>query len=179
MNDIEERFWSKVDASGVCWEWTAAKSNGYGRFGFEGRNQYAHRVAYTLLAGGVPDGMTLDHLCRNRACVNPDHLEPVTHRENIRRGGTVQRNLSRTHCPQGHPYSGENLKTHGSKRQCRTCHRQAYIPIPPKTHCKNGHPFDAENTSDRMMRGRIIRRCKTCQREGTARYRAKKKKEGG
>lgn len=82
-----ERFWSKVDTSGICWEWTAARSDGYGQFkSGPGEPAGAHRWAYQYLVGPIPVGVQLDHLCRNRACVNPDHLEPVSQRENILRG---------------------------------------------------------------------------------------------
>lgn len=126
---LEDRFWEKVafsDWSG-CWEWTAAKSDGgYGRFRTGGRSSpfvVAHRIAYELLAGPIPDGLVIDHLCRNRACVNPTHLEPVTQRVNTLRGvGLSAINAARTHCPQGHPYEGRNLMTtKDGFRQCRAC----------------------------------------------------------
>lgn len=176
---ITERFWSKVDTTGICWEWTRGKQKGYGRFTVNGKQWKAHRFAWTELVGPVSDDLDLDHVCRNRACVNPDHLDPVTRRVNILRGSVVQRNLNVTHCPDGHPYSGENLITRGNKRYCRACHRNRYVPVPPQTHCKNGHPFDPENTGERISRGRVIRRCKTCAREATAKHRAAKKKAGG
>lgn len=89
------RFWSKVNADGPCWEWTAAigQTGGYGKYSLplndgsgKGRYVYAHRYAYEILVGPVDESLDLDHLCRNRKCVNPDHLEPVTRRENLRRG---------------------------------------------------------------------------------------------
>ena len=85
----------------------------------------AHRYAYEELVGPIPEGLQLDHLCRNRSCVNPDHLEPVTCRENLRRGETLNAaNLAKTHCPAGHPYAGENLSiTAKGFRECIECGR--------------------------------------------------------
>lgn len=117
------RFWSKVNKSDGCWEWTGAKNNGYGMFW----NCYTHRLAFHYLRGPVPADMELDHLCRNRGCVNPDHLEIVTGKENLMRSESfVAINAQKTQCPQGHPYDGENLwiiKTgpRKGKRECRAC----------------------------------------------------------
>ena len=80
-----DRFWAKVDKGIFCWDWLGGKSNGYGRFWVEGRLVQAHRWAYETMVGPIPEGLTLDHLCRVRYCVNPSHLEPVTLGENIRR----------------------------------------------------------------------------------------------
>lgn len=103
-----------------CWEWTASKDRlGYGRFGSYTRGStLAHRVSYKLFVGPIPEGMELDHLCGNRGCVRPDHLEPVTHAENMRRG--IQG--SGPSCPNGHPYLPNNLYTYkNGKRMCRIC----------------------------------------------------------
>ena len=122
-----ELFWSKValpDANG-CMVWTASlKSNGYGQFHIEGKNLYAHRVAYLWLVGPIPDGLQLDHLCRNRKCVAPDHLEAVTQQENLRRGDAGINNKVKTHCPRGHAFTPENtrLNKQGS-RMCAICKR--------------------------------------------------------
>lgn len=115
---ISDRFWSKVDASGDCWEWIGRQDkHGYGEFDFQRRPHRAHRISYTLLMGEVPSGMELDHLCRNPRCVNPDHLEPVTHRENSLRGySMVATNARRATCRLGHP-----LLQGPRQRWCRTC----------------------------------------------------------
>lgn len=86
VGDDRARFMAKVDQSGDCWLWTAhVNADGYGVFRFDGQMGGAHRFAWRLLVGEVPDGMELDHLCRVRHCVNPAHMEVVTHAENVRR----------------------------------------------------------------------------------------------
>lgn len=125
---LEQRFWSKVDncSRDACWEWTGGiNGNGYGQINVAGRVIGAHRIAYELLVGPIPEGLELDHLCRNRTCVNPAHLEPVTRRENQLRGQSVSgRNARKTHCPSGHPYSGSNLVVKQGQRRCRACIRR-------------------------------------------------------
>lgn len=157
------RFFAKVDASGVCWEWTASNDGckGYGRFD----KQSAHRWAFEYLVGPIPAGMTLDHLCRNPACVNPDHLEVVSFGVNTLRGGSVSAlNARKTHCLRGHPFSDFNTKTYRRPdtgtlmRICLTCRP----PKIRKTHCMRGHAFDEANTGTNTSGGRW---CRTCDRE--------------
>jgi len=129
---LPQRFWNKVTLSeNGCWLWTAFKDKyGYGRFhaGIQKTPQvaFAHRFAYENLVGPIPDGMEPDHTCHNPACVNPDHLQPVTHQQNVQRGlaGYVQsvRMKAKTHCPKGHPYDEQNTGyAKNGSRYCKIC----------------------------------------------------------
>jgi len=128
---MEMRFWSSLKKTETCWLWEGLISHaGYGRMKghYQGRKQdmRAHRYAYLLLVGPIPEGMTLDHLCRVRHCVNPEHLEVVTPVENMLRGeSSVAVNKRKTHCLHGHLLAGDNLylKPHG-RRACKTCMRR-------------------------------------------------------
>lgn len=113
-----KRFFEKVDQSGDCWVWIGVLQNrGYGAITIRGTNVLAHRASYLIVHGSIPNELELDHLCRNRACVNPEHLEPVTHQENMRRSPLRQTKLVR--CGRGH----DNWVEYPSGRKCRTCGR--------------------------------------------------------
>lgn len=124
------RFWEKVQVTATgCWAWTASKEKGYGQFSVGSTSLPAYVVAYRALVGPVANGLELDHTCHSsdptclqvpcahRACCNPNHLEPVTHQENMTGGVWAKK----THCPQGHEYSGFNLIVNKGRRHCRTC----------------------------------------------------------
>lgn len=119
---LEDRFWAKVNKTETCWLWTAHDNGlGYGQFWVPEKQRlvYAHRFAYELLVGPIPEGLVLDHLCLTPRCVNPRHLEAAAFRENVARAARLK-----THCPQGHPYDIANtwLDKYG-KRHCRACNR--------------------------------------------------------
>lgn len=125
------QFWERVSIGGPddCWPWLGVRTyNGYGRFKLTARKSpvRAHRLAYEEMVGPIPEGLVIDHLCRNRLCVNPDHLEPVTNRENLLRGeGIAAINAAKTHCVKGHPFDEVNtyIEPSNGKRKCRTCRR--------------------------------------------------------
>lgn len=109
-----------------CWIWHGRVStNGYGQAptGVRGGRRPAHRMVYEFHVGPIPAGLELDHLCRTPLCVNPEHLEPVTHAENVRRGRSGAHNKVKTACPSGHPYVEANIKWYQGRRYCRECHR--------------------------------------------------------
>lgn len=212
--DETTRFWSHVTKTDTCWIWTGGLSHGYGSFhrqeGDKRQQVIAHIYAYESLVGPVPEGLGLDHLCHtraktecvggdacpHRACVRPDHLEPVTQKINTNRG--INRNVLKTHCKRGHEFTPGNTRVipvsdrlPNGGRSCLECERMHQLKRKPptgkpnpvlanigKTHCKRGHEFTEENTyrippNERMPRGG--RSCRQCQREKVARQRAAKK----
>lgn len=130
----ETRFHLRVAEVNTCWLWLGGEGGAHLRYGgfctgsrTDGsvRTEYAHRWAYEHYVGPIPEGLQLDHLCRNTICCNPAHLEPVTASENIRRGTSpLAQRAKQTHCIHGHPLAGKNLLMRGNKRECRTCRRR-------------------------------------------------------
>lgn len=128
MNAVE--ILGRIQITKDCWEWTGAHtSGGYAHAIFDGKNVSVHRWMYEFLTQPIAKDLHIDHLCRNRGCVNPDHMEPVTPRENVIRGDSPAlaaiKQLSKTHCPQGHEYNNENTYVHPITRgrNCKECRR--------------------------------------------------------
>lgn len=170
---LDVRFWKKVVKSDGCWDWAGMidAKEGYGRFGYQGRTVSAHRVAYELTVGPIPAGLVIDHLCRNRRCVNPAHMQPVTDRENILRGiGPTAVNSAKTHCLRGHEFSASNTRIDRlGKRNCRACDRDSWrashgTTAPrndAKTHCLRGHELNAPNLFPRADGRRDCLQCRS------------------
>lgn len=185
---VNRLFWNKIqkDEAG-CWNWQGKKlPSDYGSITFAGRQWYSHRVSYELHHGPIPDGLHLDHLCRNRSCCNPAHLEAVTCKENVHRSPIAPAaiNARKTHCLRGHELSGANLGVHPEGgRYCRTCARwlqrvnaakaAGRVPEPtppaagspppakrlPSTACRAGHPWTEASL---YLRPNGVRECRIC-----------------
>lgn len=119
-----------IDEATGCWLWQGdSVKGGYGRTFVDGRKWLAHRAAFTAYKGPIPEGLTLDHLCKRQACCNPEHTEPVTMKENTMRGNSFSRiNAEKTHCSRGHELAGDNLyRYNDGRRDCRQCMSIRYV----------------------------------------------------
>jgi HNH endonuclease len=170
-----ERFWNGVivDLNTECWDWIRHCRDGYGRLYVEGLHVQTHRFAYSFFRGPIPHGYQLDHLCENRTCCNPWHLDPVRQSENIRRSPITLATLNsrKTHCKHGHEFTEENTiyRRDRKGRQCRTCdglHQKSRCKSAlsraeierSMTHCKRGHEYSEENT----YLWKTSRHCRKC-----------------
>lgn len=176
---LEERFWEKVRKDEGCWEWTAAKTQGYGviRLGPNLGNRGAHVVSYEMNIGPV-NGQWVLHKCDNPSCVRPDHLflgdATDNNRDMMSKGRSWQQN--RTECPHGHPYTRENTYYTEGRRRCRQCRRfkrrvnrteseqqemrnRMGAPRRKRAHCPHGHPYNEENTRHTPQGRRVCRAC--------------------
>ena len=173
---MNERFWSKVmpEPNSGCFLWLGSTdSSGYGTFSIGSGKRSAHIVAWLLGGRELVAGLELDHKCRLRSCVNPDHLELVTHAENVRRGDLGKARRNKTHCNKGHPLAGDNLRVFNGKRYCVICGRERTLRwqrargkgLPPtrdRTHCPQGHPYIGDNL---YISPHGARHCRTCTRD--------------
>ena len=126
LEDIFKFVQVKENSPNSCWLWIGSKRGyGYGVFSMKQKTYQAHRVMYEIACGKIPEGKELHHICENQPCVNPCHLRPVTHRENMLIGENLSaRNMRKTHCPLGHELKHPNLvKRKNSSRQCKACYR--------------------------------------------------------
>jgi hypothetical protein len=154
MRELPARFLDKIEfePNSGCWLWAAAMfKNGYGKYrSDDGRTTYAHRLSWQFEHGEIPDDLELDHRCRVRLCVNPGHLEAVTHQVNVLRG--ILFRGRKTHCPNGHEYKPETAYRHAKNGSwiCLICRKDRYRERHPKrgpaTHCIRGHEFNEANT---------------------------------
>lgn len=171
------RFARLVERGPGCWLWKGARQpNGYGRFSAYSKarkTQMAHRWAWILANGPIPDGMRVLHRCDNPPCVNPAHLFLGTDSDNMRDCVAKGRHFEvrKTHCKHGHPLSGDNLVSWASVegRRCATCERERRARYPrhpkvPPTHCKHGHDFTPENTRVYLSGGYWKRGCLECRK---------------
>ena len=184
-----EAFWSKVNKNGPiqedcpnlknCWQWTAAKCLGYGRFGFNKKTLLAHRISYTLIKGEIPRGLVLDHICRNTSCVNPEHLDIVTHKENIQRVPVERREK----CNKGHDLveSSSYRVDRFFFKHCKKCTREynntqiQRIPKRDRSICSSGHKLEGSNAIKRKDGFTV---CRICKNKGSNLPKKLFKKEG-
>ena len=151
----DDAFFSKIDRTGACWLWTAgqvgrdaSQGNGYGLFYVSSGRVLAHRWSYERFRGQIPAGMQIDHLCKVKRCVNPDHLEVVTPHENMMRQSSLPFETRRTECVNGHDITGENRYEWRGLVKCRQCRRNAERAL----RAKDPRAYDAKKRASRRSR---------------------------
>lgn len=172
INTLESIVERLVPMDSGCVEWPGtAMESGYCCVGYQSRPWLIHRLLYVTFVGPIAKGLDLHHSCRNRRCVNMEHLRPVTRKEHVHLDNTFARlHALKTHCPKGHPYEGDNVlqenDREGPHRKCRTCLHERRIARRKggqhgtETHCPQGHPYAGGNLV--FENGRLHRRCRTC-----------------
>ena len=125
LKSDKQRFFEKIKHNGLCWEWKGCKlESGYGMFSLNGKLGYAHRASYILFRGLIQTKFVVHHLCKNRSCVNPIHLESITQKDNLLKGDSFQgANGRKTHCIHGHKLTPDNCYTSSGYRDCKTCRK--------------------------------------------------------
>lgn len=131
LNPLYLRFFEKVEKGDKCWIWKGAvDAHGYGSFVIEGLTKKSHRVSYEMSKGEIPEGLVIDHICKNKLCVNPEHLRAISRVENVMIGdGPTAKNARKTHCNRNHPLSGSNLYTYKGKRYCKACRSSPQLAL--------------------------------------------------
>lgn len=148
-----------------CLEWIGALHVGYAWVSHEGKPQLGHRLSYEYAVGPIPAGLVIDHLCRNRKCINPDHLDPVTQAVNVRRAHPNYSTDDMSVCPHGHPLTEGWYYTQGTSRVCVRCIRgdnaRPYRgPVKDRTECPQGHPYSGDNLYITPKGSKVCRRCR-------------------
>lgn len=139
---MDKELLQKIEKTDTCWNWLGWSKSGYGGLSKDGKRHRAHRYIYELLVGKIPEGLEIDHLCRNKKCVNPEHLEPVTHSENMRRTKGFRKR--KTHCVKGHEFTKENTRIVNDKK------KDLYYPV-----CKICSKARNKKWTDRIKDGKV------------------------
>lgn len=151
MEKLPKHIKNKIDFTDSCWLWTGTLYNGYGNTSYMGKSSLAHRATFSIIKGEISNNLVIDHLCRNRNCVNPEHLEAVTPRENILRGASPSAIYAkRTHCNKGHKFNRTNtlVREDNNSRRCKICHLK-YHKLYRESHKKTINEYHRTLKRDR------------------------------
>lgn len=151
MEKLPKHINDKINFTDSCWLWGGNIQNGYGTASYMGKTGRVHRITYTIIKGKIPEGLVIDHLCKVKNCVNPEHLEAVTQKENTLRGTSPHAIYAkRTHCDKGHEFSMENtiVREDNNSRRCKICHTE-YHKLYRKTHRKTINEYHRSLKRDR------------------------------